>query len=115
MRPQPMVDLDALMDRVDGDRELLKEMVVVFLEGSGSNMETFRSALESRDLPRLAASAHALKGCVANFSTRGAFETVSSLEALAKHGDVEAAREQYAQLSRQVEQLCGELSKLAHT
>lgn len=110
-----MVDIETLMDRVEGDRKLLGEMVSVFLQDSAGSMESVLNALESRDLHGLAAAAHALRGSVANFAVRGAFETARNLETLAREGNLESAREQYTQLSRQVVQLREELTALIHS
>lgn len=110
-----MVDIQSLMERVEGDQGLLDGMIEAFLQDCSSNLESVLSAIKREDFRGLAVAAHALKGSVANFATRGAFETARNLEAFAQQGDFESARAQYPRLSQQLSQICEELTALART
>src|SRR4029079_7740049 len=67
-------DRDAALDRMDGDGDLLKELVGLFLDECPQRMAEIREVLTRRDAARLGQAAHTLKGSVGNFAARQAFE-----------------------------------------
>lgn len=85
------VDVDALMARLEGDRELLAELVALYLEDEASQVSQLERAVESRDAEALRTAAHALKGVVANFSAPRAQAAAFALEVTGRHGDLSAA------------------------
>jgi hypothetical protein len=50
-------------------------------------------------------AAHALKGCVANFTDAGAAEAAQALEAIGREGRIGEAPEAFTRLEREVEEL----------
>src|SRR6185312_6601905 len=63
-----LVDRRALLLQVDGDAELLRRMVSVFLADTPQRLNAIRAAVESNNAESLAKLAHRLKGAVSNFS-----------------------------------------------
>ena len=57
-----------LMDRLGGDREILREVVAIFCHSTPDLVSEIRTSIEGRDLTRLRASAHTLKGAAGNLS-----------------------------------------------
>jgi len=79
------VDLDELRDRLGGDREVVAELVDIFLEDAPALLAEVSAAGE--DLPRLRRAAHTLKGACGNMSARAACEIAGRLQEAAAAGD----------------------------
>jgi PAS domain S-box-containing protein len=95
-------DPNAALRRVDGDRDLLKEVASLFFEDTPRLLTEVRNAIQRGDGKALERSAHTLKGSVSNFGARVAFEAAFSLERMGRNGDFARASEVYVQLERQV-------------
>lgn len=78
------LDRRALVDRVEGDLELLVLIVETFLSRLPEQLEEIDAAVRSRDAHTLATSSHALKGSVANFSLGPVYQLSSRLERIGK-------------------------------
>lgn len=83
-----MLDQPALLERVDGDAELLQEIVDLFLTDYPEHLRALHVALAQHDCPQLAQLAHRLKGSIGNLSLLKAHEIARQVETLALHGDV---------------------------
>ncbi len=86
----PAFDAEAAMERVDGDRELLVEILGLFREQAEPTRDMIGSALAARDGAALERAAHSLKGSAANVSALEVQETALLLEHAARDGDWEA-------------------------
>ncbi len=64
-------DIAAALERVDGDRELMKELAGLFLGECPRCMGEIRQAIAQRDGPGLQRAAHYLKGSVGNLGRAG--------------------------------------------
>ena len=87
-------DAEAAMERVDGDRELLVEILGLFQEQAGSTQADIQSALTKRDGPALERAAHSLKGSAGNISALEVQDVALDLEHTGRDGhwtDAEAA------------------------
>jgi signal transduction histidine kinase/DNA-binding response OmpR family regulator/HPt (histidine-containing phosphotransfer) domain-containing protein len=89
--PAPVWSPDAALAGVDGDREILHEVVAVLLETALDSMAALRSAVGAGDAVAVAQVAHALKGAVGNVAAIGALAAVARLEDSARAGDVSGA------------------------
>ncbi len=87
------IDTESLLKRLEGDRELLAEMVGLFEGEEKTLARQAREALAKSDFRALARVAHTLKGAVANFSTGAPFRTAEELEAAARDGSAKRAEE----------------------
>jgi signal transduction histidine kinase/CheY-like chemotaxis protein/HPt (histidine-containing phosphotransfer) domain-containing protein len=102
-RPAPTTDGDildkaALLARVGNDRQLLKELVALFLEECPKLVSDVRDAVAAKDGRRLKVAAHTLKGAVSNFSTWPSFEAALRLETMGHKNDLAHAEEGLAAL-----------------
>ena len=95
-------DPGAALKRVDGDRELLREIAGLFFEDTPRLVAEVRNAIQRGDGKALERSAHTLKGSIGNFGARTAFEAAFSLEQMGRNGDFARASEAFTQLERQV-------------
>ena len=92
------VDAAALMDRLDGDRELLAELVELYLEDSPALVEEIRAAIEAGDAERMRRAAHTLKGSVGNFCAPAASAAGLELENAGREGALDRAPEIFDRL-----------------
>jgi CheY-like chemotaxis protein len=89
--PDPQVfDLAALRDRLDGDEELLKEMVQLFFSHAPTLVAQLRSALTAEDWEEAARSVHTLKGAFATFGAKALAQVAEEIERTAEKSDKDA-------------------------
>jgi PAS domain S-box-containing protein len=110
----PAVEADAkpavfdeveLMGRLEGDGELLAEIVGEFVEASPRLLAEVQAAVRAADAQALERAAHRLKGTVGTFAAKQAFDAALNLEMIGKHGQMARAEETLATVRRAVEDL----------
>jgi signal transduction histidine kinase/HPt (histidine-containing phosphotransfer) domain-containing protein len=90
---------------VNGDMDLLREVVRIFLEESPGMMAEIETAIDEKDAARLDRAAHVLKGSVGNFGSRSTFDLALRLEMMAKDRKIDGAEEIFNALSEEMERL----------
>lgn len=103
--PSDAFDLEAALDRVEADEELLREIMVLFLEEMPSLMEDIRHAYGSRNDGQVKRRAHTLKGSVSNFGAHAAYKAAIALEKKAEAQDRGAQGAALNVLEREMERL----------
>jgi len=106
------LDEAELLDRVGGDRALLRELVGIFLDVSPGSLAELREAIDRGDAAALYRQAHTFKGMVGHFGAAEALEAARRLESLGRDGDLSGAGEVFATLERAVERLRPALARL---
>jgi CheY-like chemotaxis protein len=106
------IDMNALLARVEGDRALLKDLVVLFLEDSPGLLEELRRAVHQSDCQKMERAAHTLKGAVGNFGAVRAMELSFKLETASRGGDLSRIDETFLDLEQEMALLFPELSNL---
>jgi two-component system, sensor histidine kinase and response regulator len=101
----PVFDVGAALDSLDGDSGLLREVAGIFLAQSLKHMERIRRGISDHDPKNLQHAAHALKGSAANLLAQGVMEAASKLEEIGRAGSVAGSKEALVSLE-------GELGKL---
>ena len=104
-------DLNEVLARVEGDRELLSELIDIFRTESPRMLGEIRKHVDARDEKLLQRSAHALKGAAGNLGAKKASSAALALEMLAKQGDLGSATDRLRDLEREMSLLESELSK----
>jgi two-component system, sensor histidine kinase and response regulator len=112
VQTSPLVDRQALLAQVDGDTELLRRMVSIFLADAPERLGAIRAAVESNNAESLAKLAHRLKGAVSNFSSEPVTRAALQLENMARQRDLSSAPEAYEELKIMIERLTPELAEL---
>jgi CheY-like chemotaxis protein len=102
-----------ILARVDGDRELLKELVNLYLQDGPKLRSELREAVARRDPKRLQRAAHTLKGVVDLFQAKTAHTAATRLETVARSGDLSQADEALQTLERELARLQPALAELA--
>jgi two-component system, sensor histidine kinase and response regulator len=87
-RDEPVFDLDLALDRVDGERDFLAEIVRLFLSDAPGRLAEVERALLHHDAKKLAAAAHSLKGATGCLGGLRASTTAWQLESIALKGDL---------------------------
>ncbi len=97
-------EIDAFVARNQGDMKLCCDAATIFINSAPEYGGSIRAALAARDAVALRHSAHKLKGAAANFFMPLLSESASSLESLAKTGDLNAAAGLVPVLEQMLEQ-----------
>jgi signal transduction histidine kinase/CheY-like chemotaxis protein len=84
-------DLEALRDRVEGDEELLKEMIELYLSSSPLLFAELESAVADWDGEKIHRTAHTLKGVLKNMCALPCADLAMELEMIGKTGELERA------------------------
>jgi HPt (histidine-containing phosphotransfer) domain-containing protein len=98
-------DQTALLVRLEGDEELLQELIVLFLDDAPQRLARLRAAAAGHDLPALAQATHTLKGAIGNLCAMRAFDVAQRLESLAHAGDAQHTGEALAALEAEMTSL----------
>lgn len=87
------LDLNQTLELLDGDEDALKQLVKIFFNDFGANLQKLKSAAADNDCKTLAALAHSVKGSVGVFNAAPALAAADAVEQAARHDNIEAARE----------------------
>jgi len=98
-----VIDRKNLLLRLDGDIELLQEMVRMFDARRSTLAGDVAKALEARDQEAFVRAVHTLKGTVATLGSLAAFELAKELEVLGRKNDLDAAVPRLAELDAELE------------
>jgi PAS domain S-box-containing protein len=102
---EPAFDPQDVLTRVEGDRDLLAELVEIFRAESPRMLADLRRCLEARDAGGVEVAAHALKGCVGNFGGRAAATAALALERMGREDGLAEAGPRLVELEREVDRL----------
>jgi CheY-like chemotaxis protein len=104
-------DMSVALDRVDGEREVLEEIVRLYLTDAPSRLEEIEQGLAQGDAKRLVCAAHSLKGATGCLGGSRAADAAQRVEQLAANADLDHAVEAVDQLRLEIGRLNVELSK----
>ncbi len=110
--PGEPIDRVSLLERVEGDQELLAEMIRLFQEDAPHLLSTMREALQRGDMAVLEMSAHSLKGGVSNLSAKSTAAAAMQLEKDARNKDAQSAKGSLAQVEQAMGRLLPALAEL---
>ena len=95
----------AMLDRLDGDEELARQLITLFLGEYPRLMDSLRVSVSGGDPEAVRRAAHAAKGCIANFVDGGPQATAYRIEQLGTARTLDDVPALVAQLEREVEDL----------
>jgi len=95
------------LERLEGDEELLREVVGIFLEGKPKMLAQMEQALLEQTPKTLELAAHGLKGELAYLGVVEASETARHLEEMGKKQELDNAKVLVARLRIQLSQVDG--------
>ncbi|HEV3343107.1 MAG TPA: PAS domain S-box protein [Pirellulales bacterium] len=108
-RDTSTVDWAAALERLQGDRALLEELIGVIRQEAPQLLAAVREAVERGDAAALRLSAHTLKGSLGNFAAARAVEAAKRLEMMGKQGDLSDAAQALAVLESELDRFLPEL------
>ena len=114
LEPSQM-DWNRALEVVQGDRDLLREIVDAFLTECPLQLDQIRDAIAARDQEVLQRAAHTLKSSMRYFGATQAFDQAYELECMGRDGLFDGANEQFELLKCEVDQIHPELSRFAHS
>jgi HPt (histidine-containing phosphotransfer) domain-containing protein len=85
------VDLAAVLERIGGDEDLLRELVGLYLDDEPQLIDQIGAAIDAGDAPAVGRLAHTLKGAVSNFCARRAHATAQAMEDAGRDNRLDAA------------------------
>jgi two-component system, sensor histidine kinase and response regulator len=98
--PEEPIDRVTLLERVEGDQQLLTEMIHRFQQDAPKLLAAMRDALRRGDMVVLERSAHSLKGAVSNLSAKAAAGAALRLERDAKYNDPKSAKVSFVEVEQ---------------
>jgi signal transduction histidine kinase/DNA-binding response OmpR family regulator len=101
-----------LLARLEGDEELLQDVVRVFLEDTPGRLAAIKAAVEANNAEAIQAAAHALKGAAGNLSETALFEAARTLERLGAEGRLDAAHAAWRRLSMEASNVLDSLRQM---
>lgn len=109
---ESVFDRNVALDRVEGNRELLQEIVELFFDETPGLLSAIQESITRGDAKALGRAAHTLKGAVSNFAAQGAYDVAQRLEVLGRSKDLTNVEEVHAELEREITRLKGALAAL---
>jgi len=86
-----VMNLAEAMSNMDGDAELLQEIVTIFMQTGAEQLATLAGAIAADEVRDVAIKAHGMKGGASNFCARTFVAAALRLELLAKSGTLAGA------------------------
>jgi HPt (histidine-containing phosphotransfer) domain-containing protein len=98
-----------LLERVDNDQDLLRELLIIFKEDFPRTMQSLESAVAGGDLKNTARLGHTLKGMLSSLGAARAAKAASKLEDMAFAGETVSLRGAFDALACQTASLLPEI------
>jgi HPt (histidine-containing phosphotransfer) domain-containing protein len=100
-----VLDSVTLLDRLGDDRELLCEVVGLFLDDCQLWLEEIHESIVGRDAEQLRTTAHRMVGTVSTLAAPAAAKAAERLEDMGRVGDLDGASAAYDALLRALDRL----------
>lgn len=86
------------MGQVDGDEELLQELLTIFKDSSASDMEALLQAVAGEDPVAARSAAHSIKGAAASLGLEAVRDVAMAIEKDSREGALDVARQELSNL-----------------
>ena len=106
---EALVDYDASMRRLGGDKELFAEFVQIFMTDAPRLVSDLEIAVESGDCRAVHQAAHSLKGLMSNFGAKPCCALALEFEVAGREQDVSSVKDEVPKLKQIFNRLCDEL------
>ena len=107
-----VIDLNEFLERVQEDKELLVELLDIFMEDYGEKRVLLEDALSNSNYEEVKNIAHSLKGASGNISAKPLREIFLQLEAMGDKKDFSAWKELLSDLDQRFESLTSRIGQL---
>lgn len=102
---ESVLDRDGALESVDGDMELLGELVDLFLDECPQYLADICAAVDADDAKALERAAHTLKGAAGSLRAQRTVEVALRLEMVGREERLTGAAQACAELEREIEEL----------
>jgi HPt (histidine-containing phosphotransfer) domain-containing protein len=102
---EQVFDKAKALENLGGDMDLLKEIIGIFLDDFPNQMKQIREGILTGDAKAVEHAAHSLKGSVANFAAKRAYDAAYRLEVMGREVNLGKANEALGDLEKEVEGL----------
>lgn len=109
--PLPAIDWSQGLARVEGDRELFRELLGLFAHEAPPLLEKIRQAVARKDPLAIAQGVHTLNGSVSNFGAAQAVREGVRLEQMARANALDDAEGAFKELERAVRHILASIEK----
>ena len=107
-----IIDLEEVLERVENDRELLIELIEIFLEDYPNKITELKNSVANKNGENTQNIAHSLKGASANISAKKISSIFLGIENSVKDNNFAAVEQVLGQLEGLIEDLKKFLVKL---
>jgi HPt (histidine-containing phosphotransfer) domain-containing protein len=102
---EEIIDLKDVLERVQGDKELLAELFDIYQEDFVVKRKALGEAIASQNIIKIKEVAHSMKGSSGNISAKPLHAACLKLEMLAKEGKTDGMQEVAAAIDGYFEQI----------
>jgi PAS domain S-box-containing protein len=103
LEPQTLpVSKHELLERIDGDLDLLSELLELFRSDYPAQLRVLRQAAADKDASTLQGVGHALKGSLANLAAPNASKIAAELETMGRSGELALAANKIGELETEL-------------
>lgn len=102
-------NMHEILERIDGDRDFLKELLAIFRDDSRTCLEKAHAAFVHGEMAQLSRAAHTIKGMLKNLAMNSAAGIAASLEKAAETQPKEVSEVHLARLEESIATLLKEV------
>ena len=99
------IDLDSVLERLDGDRAFLYEMIEEFIAFASEQVNELHTAVEEHNVEKVEHISHSIKGAASNLSIEPMRASALRLEEMARGGNLDGAEDLIAWLENELMRL----------
>jgi len=107
-----IIGIQDVLARLQGDKELLLELVQIFLEDTPLRFKDISALIAKSDCLELADVAHSIKGAASNIGANKLWQSFKEIEQAAKDQDLVLAAEIFQRASLEFAELQGYVPRL---
>ena len=90
-----------VLERIDGDDELLLDLINIFLDDTPAQIRKLQAALDAGDMRVAERLAHSIKGASANMGVKDLCSAAYAGEMAAKQDNLDGAKQAYLNIERE--------------
>ncbi len=106
---EPVWNVAELLERVDNDQDLLRELLAIFKEDFPQSFLSLKTAVTAGDLKGASRLSHTLKGMLSSLGATRAAGAAAKLETLSSAGETNSLRDALSNLESEADRLLPEL------
>ena len=114
VRDDDSFDPESLWERVNGDADLLRDLVELFSQESPKILQAIGAAIEQGSFIEVQKASHKMKGSALQFSAKGLAAAAAAMEEMARRQDQAGARTMFGAMEREAAKLTNALESMVY-